>query len=305
MSNKTNVSTPAKHGAPATTYNPITPPASPSTASPVQGAASAPACPDCKGTRGHEKELSSTSGTWVPCPTCCPPDAATSSASGAKGAAVKPWQERAKEAGDFPAFSAEGLVKHMQAEIVDWRALAERAQAAQPSGAVALADRLAKLSDEAEAKRSAEENPHMERIYLGAREAYRVAADLARATPAPEQEAAQVGAVPALAELREQVKEMQAAAYTYGDYSQEAVRVALDGVIDAIDSLAAPVAQEAEQPEGDVMRPKPCRNEIINSGAGAYPRSCPRCGIVKDCPAGVVAHFGHLGAANTDKGGEA
>ncbi len=27
-------------------------------------------CPDCKGERGHEKELSSTSGTWVKCETC-------------------------------------------------------------------------------------------------------------------------------------------------------------------------------------------------------------------------------------------
>lgn len=39
-----------------------------------------------------------------------------------------------------------------------------------------------------------------------------------------------------LAALRDEVKEMQEAAYTYGDYSKEAVRVALDGVIDAIDA---------------------------------------------------------------------
>jgi Lar family restriction alleviation protein len=34
---------------------------------------------------------------------------------------------------------------------------------------------------------------------------------------------------------------------------------------------------------------KPCRNEIINSGAQAWPRTCPRCGKAKDCPAGIVA----------------
>lgn len=42
-----------------------------------------------------------------------------------------------------------------------------------------------------------------------------------------------------LAALRDEVKEMQEAAYTYGDYSKEAVRVALDGVIDAIDAARA------------------------------------------------------------------
>lgn len=32
--------------------------------------AAAEVCPTCNGDGGHEKELSSTSGTWVPCPVC-------------------------------------------------------------------------------------------------------------------------------------------------------------------------------------------------------------------------------------------
>lgn len=50
-----------------------------------------------------------------------------------------------------------------------------------------------------------------------------------------------------LAELRGQIKDMQDAAYTYGEYSQEAVRVALDGVLDAIDALAAAPAVPAQE----------------------------------------------------------
>lgn len=33
---------------------------------------------------------------------------------------------------------------------------------------------------------------------------------------------------------------------------------------------------------------RPCRNEIINSGADAIPKSCPRCGHNPNCPAGVA-----------------
>lgn len=44
-----------------------------------------------------------------------------------------------------------------------------------------------------------------------------------------------------LDQLRSRIKEMQEAAYTFGDYSKEAVSVALDGVLEAIDEL--PVAE--------------------------------------------------------------
>lgn len=53
------------------------------------------------------------------------------------------------------------------------------------------------------------------------------------------------------AELRGQIKDMQEAAYTYGDYSKEAVRVVLDGVLDAIDALKGKAAPaQAAVPEG-------------------------------------------------------
>lgn len=38
----------------------------------------------------------------------------------------------------------------------------------------------------------------------------------------------------------------------------------------------------------DAITPEPCRNEIINSGAQAIPKSCPRCGHARSCPAGVT-----------------
>lgn len=44
-----------------------------------------------------------------------------------------------------------------------------------------------------------------------------------------------------------------------------------------------------EEPARRVPDPaKPCRNEIINSGAQAIPKSCPRCGHERNCPAGVA-----------------
>lgn len=68
-------------------------------------------------------------------------------------------------------------------------------------------------------------------------------------------ESVQEWPVAVLDELRGQIKDMQEAACTYGDYSKEAVRVALDGVIDAIDELAAPT-EPANQP-GDVRSVAP------------------------------------------------
>jgi hypothetical protein len=41
---------------------------------------------------------------------------------------------------------------------------------------------------------------------------------------------------------------------------------------------------------------RPCRNALINAGATAWPKSCPRCGLVKNCPDGVVAVFPDLDA---------
>jgi hypothetical protein len=51
--------------------------------------------------------------------------------------------------------------------------------------------------------------------------------------------------------LRARIKEMQEAAYTYGDYSKEAVCVALDGVLDEIDelSVATPTDMIAAAPQ--------------------------------------------------------
>jgi hypothetical protein len=45
----------------------------------------------------------------------------------------------------------------------------------------------------------------------------------------------------------------------------------------------------AQAQAGDVA--KPCRNAIINSGRGAWPKSCQRCGLAKNCPDGVVEDF--------------
>lgn len=40
-------------------------------------------------------------------------------------------------------------------------------------------------------------------------------------------------------QLHRRIKEMQEAAYTYGDYSKDAVSIALDGVLETIDELTA------------------------------------------------------------------
>jgi len=56
-----------------------------------------------------------------------------------------------------------------------------------------------------------------------------------------------------LMELRARIKEMQEAAYTYGEYSKEAVCVTLDSVLDKIDELA-PAAAPIVQPVGDVVQ---------------------------------------------------
>lgn len=52
-----------------------------------------------------------------------------------------------------------------------------------------------------------------------------------------------------LNQLRHRISEMKEAAYTFGDYSKEAVSAALDGVMDTIDELeeAAPVPSEPDE----------------------------------------------------------
>lgn len=67
--------------------------------------------------------------------------------------------------------------------------------------------------------------------------------------PASEQQEAQERS--SLLELRGQVKDMQEAAYTYGEYDKEAVRIALDGVIDAIDELMT--AEQPQEPAATVQ----------------------------------------------------
>ena len=54
------------------------------------------------------------------------------------------------------------------------------------------------------------------------------------------------GQASVLEQLRARIAEMKEAAYTYGDYSQEAVTTALDGVMDVIDELMTGMA--ATQP---------------------------------------------------------
>ena len=49
-----------------------------------------------------------------------------------------------------------------------------------------------------------------------------------------------------LSQLRATIKGMQEAAYTYGEYSKEAVSIALDGVLEAIDYLDAALEGEQE-----------------------------------------------------------
>jgi len=65
------------------------------------------------------------------------------------------------------------------------------------------------------------------------------------------------GQASALEQLRARIQEMKEAAYTFGDYSQEAVTIALDGVVDVIDELMNGLT--ASQP-GETEVPAPSTN---------------------------------------------
>ena len=54
-----------------------------------------------------------------------------------------------------------------------------------------------------------------------------------------------------LTELRGRIKDMQDAAYTYGDHSKEAVSIALDGVLEEIDALLAQGAAPSQDGEAE------------------------------------------------------
>lgn len=111
-------------------------------ASPVQGAASAgDVCATCGGSKVDPGGLpicracgANEAGNGETCGVCW---WAAASATTDQGAAVKPWEERYKAA-SWPPIYTERMA--MEDEITEWRlrgaAFAERAQAAQPSGAV-------------------------------------------------------------------------------------------------------------------------------------------------------------------------
>lgn len=130
-------------------------------ASPVQGA--------CKGS-------ATCTGTAVAserCADCSPVQGAASASGEAKGTAVKPWRERhAESIGVLPP------MHYADAEIADWRALAERAQA-QPS-AIEY-DRIVKADERA--MRAVDALDGMGFTYDD---------EIGWLPPAPEQEAAQV-----------------------------------------------------------------------------------------------------------------
>jgi hypothetical protein len=58
-----------------------------------------------------------------------------------------------------------------------------------------------------------------------------------------------------------------------------------DGYLSDTNTARGHAAIEAHTKASKVL---PCRNQIINSGVKAWPRSCPRCGLAKYCPAGEV-----------------
>lgn len=120
-------------------------------------------------------------GTGVFCgsPGCCPkaasPVQGAASASGAKGAAVKPWQERFPET--YPNYpldklSAQDKIGWLEAEIADWRAWGERIAAKPEAQDLTPLDYRAQGREEALAIILAEdpENPfadHMNSVFGG------------------------------------------------------------------------------------------------------------------------------------------
>ncbi len=74
------------------------------------------------------------------------------------------------------------------------------------------------------------------------------------------------------------------------------VGLAVDHLHKTIKELREELAQRAPVANGG----KPCRNQIINSGAHVWPRSCQRCGIAK-CPDGVAPNFAAAPAPIADE----
>ena len=85
-----------------------------------------------------------------------------------------------------------------------------------------------------------------ERLYALSAKCALLGASLAQAEREAESKAA--ASAPHFDDLRVRICEMQDAAYTFGDTCKEAVRAALDGVLDAIDDLPAPQPAASVEP---------------------------------------------------------
>ncbi len=91
--------------------------------------------------------------------------------------------------------------------------------------------------------------------------------------------------LPKMLELRARLVEMKEAAYTFGEYSQEAVCAALDGVLDAIDELAAVSA--ATKPTADLGAMKKPEDAPFAQPGLAHAWACGFNACLATKPAGV------------------